>query len=98
MEVANLTSDAAELTPADIAATSSVVDQLTTEAIENPQVCILLQSMLMHKFPSFSRSGMITLKSLITSSKLIQKLFLKAILSHVLHKGKLILFYECEDS
>ncbi len=39
MEVANITSNAEELSAADISATSSVVDQLTTEAIQNPQVC-----------------------------------------------------------
>lgn len=37
-EVVNITSDSEELTAADISATSAVVDQLTTEAIENPQV------------------------------------------------------------
>lgn len=37
--VANITSDAEQLTAADISVTSFVVDQLTTEAIENPEVC-----------------------------------------------------------
>ena len=39
MSVVNITSDAEQLSAADISATSSVVDQLTTEAIENPEVC-----------------------------------------------------------
>ena len=37
-EVANITSNSAMLTAADISATSSVIDQITTEAINNAQV------------------------------------------------------------
>lgn len=39
-EVADITSNSEDLTAADISATSSVINQLTSEAVTNPEVTI----------------------------------------------------------
>ena len=83
------------LTAADISATSSVIDQITTEAINNPQVvnniipwdANLLATMKTESV-NISRSERSISKLLTTFSKLTLNLFLTVKWLHIHHKGK----------